>query len=81
MGFPRDGAVTGVATQPDPFVTAGAEDSVSLELGNIGIGSEEIDAFLLRPLRPTFLSLVMRLDRWCADRCGRMKGRRLARLG
>lgn len=79
MGFPRDGAVTGVATQPDPLVTAGAEDSVSLELSNIWISSEEIDAFLLRPLRPTFLSLG--LDHRCADRGRRREGRGLPRLG
>ena len=47
MGFPRDGAVTGVATQPDPFVAAGAEDSVRLELSNIRIGAEEVDALFL----------------------------------
>jgi hypothetical protein len=47
MGFPWDRAVAGVATQPDPFVTAGTEDSVGLELGNIWISSEEVDTLLL----------------------------------
>ena len=78
MSFPWDGAVTRVATQPDPLVTAGAEDSVSLKLGNVWISSEEVDALLLRPLRPTFLSLG--LYGWCIDRGGRGKGRGLARL-
>ena len=57
MGFPWDRTVARVATQPDPFVTAGTEDSVGLELSNIWISSEEIDTLLLRSLRPTFLSL------------------------
>ena len=81
MSFPRDGAVARVATQPDPFVTACTEDSVGLELGNIWVGSEEIDTFLLRPLRPTFLSLDLCLYRRCADGDRRMKRGRLARLG
>ena len=46
MRLPRDRAVARVATQPDPFVTAGTEDSVCLELGNIWIGLEEVDTFL-----------------------------------
>lgn len=57
MGLPWNRAVAGVATQPDPLVAAGAEDSVSLELGDIWISSEEVDALLLGPLRPAFFSL------------------------
>lgn len=79
VSLPRDGAIARVATQPDPFVTSGAEDSVSLELGDVWIGPEEIDALLLRPLRSTFLSLG--LYRRSADRDRRRKGRRFARLG
>lgn len=80
MSFPRDGAVAGVATQPDPFVAAGAKDTVSLELSDIGVGAEEIDALLLRPLRPTFLSLGLRLDGRCADGDGGREGGLVARL-
>ena len=47
MGFPWDRTVAGVATQPDPFVAASAEDTVSLELGNVWIGTEEVDTLLL----------------------------------
>jgi len=47
MGFPWNRTVTGVATQPDPFIATSAEDSVSLELGDIWISSEEIDTLLL----------------------------------
>jgi hypothetical protein len=81
MGFPRDGAIARVATQPDPLITAGAEDSVSLELSDIWIGSEEVDALLLRPLRPTLLSLGLCLnDGGCADGDRGRQGRGLARL-
>ena len=45
MGLPRDRAVARVASQPDPFVTAGTKDSVCLELGDIWIGFEEVDTF------------------------------------
>ena len=57
MGFPWDRTVAGVATQPNPFVATGAEDSVSLELGNIWISAEEVDTLLLRSLGPAFLPL------------------------
>lgn len=78
MGFPWDRTVARVAPQPDPFVTAGAEDPVGLELSNIWISLEEIDTLLLRSFRPTFLSLGW--ECWRVDRGGRRNGRRLARL-
>ena len=74
MRFLWNRAIAGVVAQPDPPFTAGTEDSMGLELGNIWISSEEVDTFLLRSLRPTLLSLGMRC--WHASGGEGRKGQR-----
>jgi hypothetical protein len=55
MGVPGDGAVGRVGSQADPLVAGGAEDPIGLELGDVRIRAEVLDAFLLGPLGPSAL--------------------------
>lgn len=53
MRVPRDGAVRRVRAEADPLVARCAEDAVRLELGDVRVRAEVVDALLFRALRAT----------------------------
>ena len=57
MCVPRDGTVRRVGTEADPLVAGCAEDAVRLELRDVRVGSEVVDALLFRALSATSLGL------------------------
>jgi hypothetical protein len=57
MGFPWDGAVAGVTSQPNPLVAAATKHSVGFKLGDMGICPEKIDALFFGSFGPTFLAV------------------------